>query len=295
MIAEIAQNEIMQNLLSDTLVVNWSLFQLLVIWGSLSFIGLMFLLFAMITNREAWFWFWMRWSNNIAIAEFDDTGKVTFKKEKPIGQGVVKGNDDKFDYSITPRNIALDLAPAIRNETSLRFDAYMENILLQGLPEEEQKELEEEVKNYTDENRRIIYNTIFKTVSEEYVTVQEALNVATDLNRFRAFTAGTRSPFFVRYSGKAVVVNPLLAVVISGGKIARVQDLKTFIGKMITPSQIKYIASLSEMIGAKQLKRNTGIPSWIIIAGIFCLLLVIVFYGLPYLGIDIMGVGQPVG
>jgi len=268
----------------NSIEVPMTIFQMIIIWGALSFIGFFFVFVALITNRESWFWFWMRFSSKIAVAEFDDTGKVVFKKEKAIGQGVVKGEDDKFDYSITPRNISLDLSPHIDRETGMRYTAYMERITTDtSIPEKDR----EEALNYTDAEQRTIFASLRKEVVEEYEKVQNALEVATDINKFRAITAGTRTPFFVRYSGKAVLVNPLLATVISGGKYARVLDLKTFIAKMITPSQIKYIASLSEMIGAKQLARNKGVPAWLVIVAIFGILMLIVFYGLPYLGIEL--------
>ena len=149
------------------------------------------------------------------------------------------------------------------------------------------KKTDEELKAFSNEEIQERYNQIKNQVQEEYLGVKDSLEVATDINRFRAFTAGTRSPFFVRYSGKAVMVNPLTGVIISGGKYARVQDLKTFMSKMITPSQIKYIATLSEMIGAHQLKEGPGIPSWMIIAIILLASILFMVYGLPMLGVKL--------
>ena len=264
----------------NSILVNWNIFQILVMFGAFSFIAFFFMFLGLITNRESWFWFTMRFSNQIAVAEFDDSGGVVFKKVKSVGQGVVLGHDDKFDYAVTPRNIAIDIEPFIKEESNRRTENYITQLKAQ----EPEKVLEPEA-------IEAIYQKIRVQVQEEFSSIEGALNVSTRINSFRAFTKGTRSPFFVRYSGKAVIVNPLTAVVISGGEYARVQDLKTFIGKMITPSQIKFIASLSEMIGAKQLKREGGISPILLIGGIFVLLLVFVFVILPYFGINVMNFG----
>jgi hypothetical protein len=276
MIAEIFQS--VSSNPSNVIMVPGTMLILLIVFGVISFLLFFFLFLGLVTNRESWFWYWIRFRNQIAVAEFDDSGKVEFVNEKSLGQGVTKKASGDKDYSVTPRNVSIDISGFIEEETNRRMRLQLEGI--------EEPETEEE-RTKLEERIDLAYKVIKAKVEEEFKGVTEALEVATDINRFRAFTRGTRTPFFIRYSGKAVLVNPLTGVVISGGKYARVLDLKTFMGKMITPSQIKYIATLSEMIGAKQLKKDGGIPVWIIIIAVVILVTMIVVWGLPAMGVKV--------
>jgi hypothetical protein len=254
--------------------------QLMILAIGLEFMAIFFIFLLLVTNREAWFWFWMRFSGKIVIAEFDDTGRVVFKSEKSIGQGVIKG-DEPRDYSITPRAISEDLGVFIRDEVERRYHIALEVM--------QSKLKKDELLSLDDEERDELIKNLRSQVELDYATAQDSLKIANDLNRFRAFTSGIKAPFFVRYSGKAVLVNPLLATVISGGKMARVIDLKTFITKMITPSQIKYIVTLSEMIGSRQLKENKSpLGTILLMVGFILFMILVVFYGLPAVGIKVI-------
>lgn len=269
---------------------------ILYIWLGLGYAGVvtlfLFGLFVLLViNREAFFFFSRRFSSKIVIADFDDTGALEFKAERSIGQGVTQGKN-KNTYSMIPRNISRNLGAYINEETNLRYQRAVSE-LVKITPKEEPVEVPPE-----------LYNEIRKAVIEEIrSSTPGTLDVVDYLNNFRCYLKGLKIPIFVRYTGKAVVVNPIIAVVASQedetkiqvprrGKqepvYARVQDLKKFFTRMITPSQITYISKRSEMIGAKQLQEGPGTIFLIfIIMAIIGVLGIIVFYGLPALGVKL--------
>jgi hypothetical protein len=277
----------------------------LILWGLLGgFLTASVILFlsfiSLVTNREAFFWWVRRFSSKLAVAEFDDSGRVEFKAENSIGQGVVK-KKEKFGYSMIPRNISKNLGAYVAEETSTRY-----NLALVAIYNNTPKDAPLAVPP-------TLFNEIRnQVVTEIQTTSQDVLEVAEHLNNFRCFTAGTKTPFFLRYSGKAILVNPIVGVVASQDKnatiavanptgekdpktgtralmYARVSDLKTFFTRMITPSQISYIAQRSEMIGAKLIGEDGGgiFKLIIIVAGVLLLLVVGIYYGLPALGIKL--------
>lgn len=259
------------------------------LYGLIASVAILFILIiALVTNREATFWFARRFSSKLAIAEFDDSGRLEFKAEKSIGQGVIKGNQ-KFQYSMIPRNLAKNFGAYVSEETNNRYNQAIA-IIYANTPQDAPVNIPP-----------TLFNEIRNKVVEEITTTsQDVLDVSEYLNNFRCYTAGTKTAFFIRYSGKAIVVNPIVAVIASQDRnskvevnkpdargkplYARVQDLKTFFTRMITPSQISYIAQRSEMIGAKLI--GEGFNLWIIVfLGILGILVVLfIFYGIPLIG-----------
>ncbi len=229
------------------------------------------------TNKEARFWLARRHSSKIAVAEFDDTGEVVFKAESSIGQGVLKGSG-KMEYSVIPRNIAGNKDQIVKVEIEKRFAAAMNKII----------EETAEGKNPSEEEVTSLYQQIKLGVEAEYKDMEGTLEIIRQINSFKAFTSGTKTPFFIRYAGKAITVNPLTGVVATNnGKYARVPDLKTFFTNMITPSQLKYIAFKSELIGAK--KEGGGFPFMPLVLMILFIVIVlgVIYVLLPMFGIKL--------
>lgn len=255
-----------------------------------AFFGLFMLL---VINREAFFWFCRRFSSKIVVADFDDSGALDFKAEKSIGQGVTRGEGNN-NYSMIPRNLSRNLGSYVNEETNIRFNRAITEIA-HATPKESPINISP-----------TLYNEIRKAVIDEIrSTTPGTLDVVDYLNNFRCYAKGLKVPVFVRYSGKAVVVNPIISVVSSqdrdaiietpkpgnrkGEKVyARVQDLKTFFTRMITPSQITYISKRSEMIGAKQLSEGASPIFFVfIMVAVVGILAIVYLYVLPALGIKI--------
>ena len=283
-----------QNILDPNSIVT---FRVIWLWlffgyaGGLSFLLFMFVMLLAI-NREALFWFFRRFSRKIAIIEIDDTGSLDFKAEKSIGQGVIRGNEPN-QYSMMPRNLSRNLGAYVNEETNLRFNQAVAEII-KNTPKDQEIKIPDTL--YTEIRSQV--------VTELKDTSQDVLEVADHLNSFRSYTKGLRIPVFIRYSGKAIVVNPIVGVVASqdrNAKIqvpkpgksgeylyARVQDLKTFFTRMITPSQVTYISKRSEMIGAKQLSEGPSMMFYLFIGlSLVGILAIVILYVLPALGVKL--------
>jgi hypothetical protein len=261
------------------------LIMLIIGMGAILFLG--FILVA--TTHEAWFWLMRRFSGKVAVMEFDDSGRVVFKAEKPIGQGIYQGEEPR-EYSFQPRSLGGNVEKAIKQVTDDRFGLYVQSMSTAAKINGGA--------TYTPPPD--LYESLRKQVEFELKGGRSALELATTLNNYRAYTWGLKTPLFVRYSGKAINVNPAVAVVASqdpndnvtvatqrGPLTARVTDLKNWFSVMVTPSQVRSVTTRSELIGARQLGSKPSLMPFFLLLGILVVMVVMVFVVLPQMGIKV--------
>lgn len=239
------------------------------------------------TNAEATFWLIRRHSGKVAVFDFDDSGVMKFKAETPLKQGVMKGENPR-EYNLQPRNLSGDLNTEINRVTKERMAIFTANISPEIMKNMNFNELLQKTR---------------KDVEKELGGHEDEMKLANKINSFRSFTWGLKIPVFLHYSGKAIDVNPLVAIVASqedkdqiiykyGGALGKplvglVQNLKNMFSIMITPSQVEYVAHRSELIGARSLGNKMNWTPIIILIGVLGLMLFAVFYILPAVGIKV--------